>query len=64
VAQAAGAIAEAENRCVAVAAQLDWSHFTLRIEWWAVAIIYIVAIAITEIGRRNPRKKSLSLPYV
>lgn len=64
VAQAAGAIAETENRCVAVAAQLDWSHFTLRIEWWAVAIIYIVAIAITEIWRRKPRKKSLSLPYV
>ena len=64
VAQAAGVIAEAENRCVAVAAQLDWSHFTLRIEWWAVAIIYIVAIVITEIGRRKPRKKSLSLPYV
>ena len=64
VAQAAGVIAEVENRCVAVAAQLDWSHFALRIEWWAVAIIYIVAIVITEIGRRKPRKKSLSLPYV
>lgn len=64
VAQAAGVIAEAENRCVAVAAQLDWSHFALRIEWWAVAIIYIVAIVITEIWRRKPRKKSLSLPYV
>lgn len=64
VTQAAGVIAEAENRCVAVAAQLDWSHFALRIEWWAVAIIYIVAIVITEIWRRKPRKKSLSLPYV
>lgn len=64
VARAAGWIAEAENRSVAVAAQLDWAHFTLSLDWWAVAIIYALAVIITELARRNPRKKSLSLPYV
>jgi hypothetical protein len=47
-----------------VAAQLDWAHFTLSLDWWVVVIIYAIAIAITELARRNPRKKSLSLPYV
>jgi hypothetical protein len=64
VACAAGWVAEAENRSVAVAAQLDWAHFTLSLDWWVVVIIYAIAIAITELARRNPRKKSLSLPYV
>ena len=64
VARAAGWVAEAENRSVAVAAQLDWAHFTLSLDWWVVVIIYAIAIAITELVRRNPRKKSLSLPYV
>lgn len=49
---------------MAVAAQLDWAHFTLSLDWWVVVIIYAIAIAITELVRRNPRKKSLSLPYV
>lgn len=64
VAQAAGAVAEAENRCIAVASQLDWAHFDLQIDAWAVAIIYAVAVVITELVRLKTRKKSLSLPYV
>lgn len=64
IARAAGWVAKAENRSVAVAAQLDWAHFTLNLDWWAVAIIYTLAVIITELARRNPRKKSLSLPYV
>lgn len=64
VARAAGAIAEAENRCVAVAAEMDWTQFTTDINGWTVVIIYAVAIVITELARRKTRKKSLSLPYV
>lgn len=64
VARAAGAAAEAENRCIAVASQLDWAHFDLQIDAWAVAIIYAVAVVITELVRLKTRKKSLSLPYV
>lgn len=64
VARAAGAIAEAENRCVAVAAEMDWTQFTTDINGWTVVIIYAAAIVITELARRKTRKKSLSLPYV
>lgn len=64
VAGAAGAVAEAENRCVAVAAEVDWAHFAIDIDGWVVAIIYAVAVAITEVVRHKTRKKSLSLPYV
>ena len=64
MARAAGAIAEAENRCVAVAAEMDWTQFTTDINGWTVVIIYVVAIVITELARRKTRKKSLSLPYV
>lgn len=64
VARAAGAVAEAENRCVAVASRLDWAHFDLQIDAWVVAIIYAVAVLITELVRLKTRKKSVSLPYV
>lgn len=62
VARAAGAIAEAENRCVAVAAQIDWAHFELHIDGWVVVVIYAVVIAITELARRKTRKKRYLCP--
>lgn len=61
---AAGAVAEAENRCVVAASQLDWASYEVALDGWVVVLIYLVAIAISELLRRKPRKKSLSLPYV
>lgn len=56
VARAAGAFAEAENRCVAIASQLDWASTEVRLDSWQVVVIYAVAVAITELIRRKTRK--------
>lgn len=64
VAVAAGAVAEAENRCVVAAAQLDWASCEVSLSAWGTVAIYVAAIVISELARVVPRKNSLSLPYV
>ena len=61
LAKVAGAMAELMNRSVAVAAEMRGTTLEEQIDWWAIPIFYIVAIAITELIRYIARKKSLSL---
>ena len=61
LAKVAGAMAELMNRSVAVAAEMRGATLEEQIDWWAIPIFYIVAIAITELIRYIARKKSLSL---
>lgn len=60
-AETASFFAEAENRCVAAAAEMPFASFEWRFEWWGVALAYIAAIAVTETVRRRRSKKTVSL---
>jgi len=60
-AETASFFAEAENRCAASAAEMPFASFEWRLEWWGVALAYVLAIAVTETVRRRRGKKSVYL---